>query len=87
MLVLQKIYIDFRLSTRLLPLALVDLCVARSLGIAQGVFLVLQRMPKSVLWRGQIDESTYESSRLVREITFLRSVTKFKPFTQELRGQ
>lgn len=51
---LQKIYIDFRLSTRLLPLALEDLCVARSFGIAQRVFLVLQRMPKSALWRGQI---------------------------------
>ena len=36
-LVLQKICIDFRLSTRLLPLALEDLCAAGSLGIAQRV--------------------------------------------------
>ena len=52
--VVLKINADFKLSTRWLPLAVVVLCTANSLGTVHMVFPVLQRMPKSALCLGQM---------------------------------
>ena len=54
MFVVLKINADFKLSTRWLPLAVVVLCTANSLGTVHMVFPVLQRMPKSALCLGQM---------------------------------
>ena len=53
-LVFLMIYADCRLFTQWLPPAFTDLCTANSVRTAQMVFLVLQRIPKSALWLGQM---------------------------------